>query len=161
MTGQRVIATYSAPVIFQSTDLWEHVRSAIVAQLPLRNLHWKPASRSSIRTVQELSIDLVPYETTGRTDHASQVPGSVLEKPLLNIYIVACEVRLHSTRSCYKVRACSSGCRNLPGYGEEANQRLVHSDHPTKKSRMACCPHRVSGFSCGPRDLPEDEGDSN
>lgn len=100
MTGQRVTATYSAPLVFQSTDLWEQVRSAIVAQLPLRNLHWKSASRSSIRTVQELHIDLVPYETTGREDHASQVPGSILEKPLLNVYIVACEVCQYNVLVC-------------------------------------------------------------
>lgn len=92
MSSQRVSATYSAPLTFQATDLWEQFRAAIVSQLPLRNLHWKSGSHSSIRTVQELQIDLLPYETSGRDEHKSQILGSVLERPLLNIYIVACEV---------------------------------------------------------------------
>jgi len=99
MTVQRVTVTYSAPPTLQSTEFWEQIRVAINAQLPLRNLHWKSPSRPSIRTVQELQIDLVPYEA-GREEHTSQVLGAVLEKPLLNLYIVTCEVD-HLNLPCY------------------------------------------------------------
>ena len=92
MVVQRVTVTYAASPNLQSqTDLWDQLRSAIAAQLPLRNLHWKSASRSSIRTVQELPINLVPFESVPG-EHASQIPGSWLERPLLNFYVLTCDV---------------------------------------------------------------------
>jgi len=91
MSKQRVLVTYTAPPLFQSSESWKRIREALVSQLPLRNIHWKPASRPSIRTIQELYITLNPLDTT-RDELVSQVPVTVLEKPLLNIYIVTCEV---------------------------------------------------------------------
>ena len=94
MAVQRVTVTYAASPNLQSqTDLWDQLRSAIAVQLPLRNLHWKSASRSSIRTVQELHINLVPFDSVPG-EHASQIPASWLERPLLNFYVLTCEVRL-------------------------------------------------------------------
>lgn len=87
----RVIVTYSAPLLFMSSDQWTQIRTAINAQFPVRNLHWKAASRPSIRTIQELAVDFVAHETL-RDEHASQIPTSILERPLLNVYVVTCEV---------------------------------------------------------------------
>lgn len=93
MAVQRVTVTYAASPNLQSrSDLWDQLRSAIVAQLPLRNLHWKSVSRSAIRTVQELPINLVSFESVPG-EHASQIPGSWLERPLLNFYVLTCDVR--------------------------------------------------------------------
>jgi len=91
MSKQNVLVTYTAPHSFQLSDSWKQVQSALRSQLPLRNIHWKSASRPSIRTIQELDIDLVPLDTT-RGENTSQIPVTLLEKPLLNIYIVTCEV---------------------------------------------------------------------
>jgi hypothetical protein len=59
-------------------------------QLPLRNLHWKPTTRTSLRTIQELNVELVELgdvPTGGRG-----ALGSVLEQPLVNLCVVVCEV---------------------------------------------------------------------
>jgi hypothetical protein len=94
MSAQRVVVTYSAPQSFTSSDQWIQLHDALSAQLPLRNIHWKPQTRPSIRTVQELDVQLVSLSTV-RDESTSQVPYSLLEKPLLNIYVVTCEVSLH------------------------------------------------------------------
>ncbi|KAH8106751.1 trafficking protein particle complex subunit 10 [Cristinia sonorae] len=87
---QRATITYTAPHTFLATEHWKQVYAALLSQLPLRNLHWKSASRPNIRTIQELDVNLVPAE--GRRDeHTSQIPQTVLEKPLLNAYIVVCD----------------------------------------------------------------------
>lgn len=98
MSTQRVVVTYSAPQSFLSSDQWIQLHDALSAQLPLRNIHWKPQTRPFIRTVQELEVQLVPLNTV-RDESTSQVPYSLLEKPLLNIYVVTCEVRLHLVSS--------------------------------------------------------------
>lgn len=92
MSAQNVLVTCSAPQSFQSTGNWGQVQSALRSQLPLRNIHWKSASRPSIRTIQELDVTLVPLDSI-RGESTSQIPVTLLEKPLLNIYIVTCEVR--------------------------------------------------------------------
>ncbi len=93
MSTQRVVVTYSAPQPFLSSDQWIQLHDALSAQLPLRNIHWKPPMRPSIRTIQELEVQLVPLNTV-RDENTSQVPYSLLERPLLNIFVVTCEVRL-------------------------------------------------------------------
>ncbi|KZV79059.1 hypothetical protein EXIGLDRAFT_782854 [Exidia glandulosa HHB12029] len=90
MSASSAQVTYSAPLIFLSSDQWTQIHRAILAHLPLRNLHWKTASRPSIRTIQELGLTLVAFDTL-RDEHASQIPSSLLEKPLVNIYVVTCE----------------------------------------------------------------------
>ncbi|KAI0665103.1 trafficking protein particle complex subunit 10 [Cubamyces menziesii] len=89
--SQRVVVTYAAPLVFLSTDHWKQIHASLVSQLPLRNLHWKSSSRPTIRTIQELDIRFVPLETLREDQTASQIPQSVLEKPLLNIYVFICE----------------------------------------------------------------------
>ncbi|KAH9180489.1 trafficking protein particle complex subunit 10 [Lactarius sanguifluus] len=61
--------------------VWKQIYTALLEQLPLRNIHWKPQTRPSIRTIQELEVQL----------HTSQVPYSLVERPLVNIYAVTCE----------------------------------------------------------------------
>jgi hypothetical protein len=90
MSNQRVIITYATPPGFQSSETWKQIYAGLISQLPLRNLHWKPTSRQSIRTIQELGVSLVQLEAL-RDEHASQLPITVLEKPLLNIYVLTCE----------------------------------------------------------------------
>ncbi|KAJ6630673.1 trafficking protein particle complex subunit 10 [Mycena sp. CBHHK59/15] len=87
---QRVLVSYSAAQAFLTSGSWDQIHTAILEQLPLRNIHWKSASRPSIRTIQELDIALVPLESL-RDEHTSQIPATLLEKPFLNIYIVTCE----------------------------------------------------------------------
>jgi hypothetical protein len=91
-SGQRVLVSFSAPQVILSSVKWQQVQAVISDQLPLRNIHWKPASRRSIRTIQELDVGLVSLETV--RDEYSQIPITLLEKPLLNIYVVVCQVRL-------------------------------------------------------------------
>ncbi|KAI6109597.1 trafficking protein particle complex subunit 10 [Pisolithus sp. B1] len=90
MASQRVLVTYVAAQSFQSSDSWSHFLAALRSLLPLRNLHWKPASRPNLRTVQELDVSLVPLDSL-RDEHTSQVPVTLLEKPLLNLYVLSCE----------------------------------------------------------------------
>lgn len=45
-----------------------------------------------MRSIQELDVKLVPFETLKEDQAASQVPQTVLEKPLLHLYIFTCEV---------------------------------------------------------------------
>ncbi|TFK43010.1 trafficking protein particle complex subunit 10 [Crucibulum laeve] len=88
--GHRVLVSYTAPQSFLSSPNWPKVHAAIAAQLPLRNIHWKSTSKSSVRTIQELDVYLVPLETL-RDEHTSQIPVTLLEKPLINVYVVHCE----------------------------------------------------------------------
>ena len=92
MQEQRVRITVSASPQLTSTDQWALIWSGLAAQFPLRNLHWKPATRTSIRTIQYLDVNIVALETL-REEGASQIPASILEKPLLNVFVVMCEVR--------------------------------------------------------------------
>ena len=88
---QRVLVSYAAPPSFVATPNWTKVYASILGQLPLRNLHWKTSVKGSVKTVQELEVALVSFDTL-REEH-TQVPVTLLEKPLLHVYIVYCEVR--------------------------------------------------------------------
>ncbi|KAL5529216.1 hypothetical protein ACEPAG_5190 [Sanghuangporus baumii] len=90
MQAQRVKITLSGPPQLTSTDLWAQIWSGLALQFPLRNLHWKPITRTSIRTIQSLDVSLLALEIF-REEGASQIPLSILDKPLLNVYVVACE----------------------------------------------------------------------
>jgi trafficking protein particle complex subunit 10 len=100
MSDQRVLVTYTAPQSFQLSDHWKQVYATFLSQLPLRNIEWSSATRPSARTIQELTITLTPWDTL-RDERASQVPVTILEKPLLNLYFVACEV--NSASSFYRI----------------------------------------------------------
>lgn len=92
MQVRHVQVTYAAPPALQSSDQWVQIKAGFTAQLPLRNLHWKPASRTSIRTIQDLDVDFVSLDSI-KEEGASQIPTTLLERPLLNVYVVTCEVR--------------------------------------------------------------------
>lgn len=93
MSNQNVLVTYSAPVSFLASESWRQMLAALQSQLPLRSIHWKSASRPNLKTVQELELTLVPLDSL-RDEHTSQVPITLLEKPLLNLYVVTCEVNM-------------------------------------------------------------------
>ncbi|KAH7339043.1 trafficking protein particle complex subunit 10 [Rhizoctonia solani] len=75
---------------------------------PLRNLHWKPSAgtlpSSSIRTIQYVDAELVPLDLGlssarlsavdgfgGDGTARSQIPGTVLAKPFINLWLGMCE----------------------------------------------------------------------
>lgn len=65
--------------------------ASIRTHLPLRNLHWKPSSRTSIRTIQEVDVNLIELGDVGPST-AGRLGGSVMETPLVNLCLVVCEV---------------------------------------------------------------------
>ena len=70
----------------------EHLLDALTgiqAQLPLRNLHWKPSTRTALRTIQEIDVRLVDL---GEVGPPREVGGSVMDGALVNICLVACDV---------------------------------------------------------------------
>lgn len=69
----------------------KHAHEHAQSQLPLRNLHWKTASRS-LRTIQALDVDFRAFKTLPE-DQAHQIPLSLLERPYLHLIFVACDVR--------------------------------------------------------------------
>ncbi|KAJ3896581.1 trafficking protein particle complex subunit 10 [Lentinula edodes] len=85
-----IIVSYSSTQSFLSSSSWTQILQTLQSQLPLRNIHWKSASRPSIRTIHELDVSLVNLDTI-RDEHTSQIPTTVLERPLLNIYVITCE----------------------------------------------------------------------
>ncbi|KAK1232281.1 hypothetical protein PQX77_004655 [Marasmius sp. AFHP31] len=85
-----VLISYAAPQQFLNSPTWTQIQSGLRSHLPLRNIHWKSPSRTSIRTIQELDVSLVQLDSV-RDEHTSQVPMTLLEKPFLNVYIVSCE----------------------------------------------------------------------
>ncbi|KAF8968386.1 trafficking protein particle complex subunit 10 [Flammula alnicola] len=89
-SNQRVLVSYTAPPTFLASPNWNKVYGTILGQFPLRNIHWKSHSRASVKTIQELDVTLLPFDSL-RDEHTSQVPGTLLEKPLLHVYIVHCE----------------------------------------------------------------------
>ncbi|KAG8842313.1 hypothetical protein FRB96_005595 [Tulasnella sp. 330] len=90
MTDGKVKATISGPLLFLSSGVWTHALSSLKERLPLRNLHWKSSTRPAIRTVQELDVTLLSLDSI-KDELPSQIPVTLLEKPLLNIYFFACE----------------------------------------------------------------------
>ncbi|KAF9517292.1 hypothetical protein BS47DRAFT_1380623, partial [Hydnum rufescens UP504] len=83
----RVQVTYAgSPSLL--AEQWEGLRTSISAQMPLRNLHWKSLARPSVRTIQELDVDLVALDMTEPSSHMS---SPLLDQPLLNIYFSLCD----------------------------------------------------------------------
>lgn len=92
MPPRQVLVTYTAHPPGSA-----HIRQAINAingHLPLRNLHWKPSNRTSLRTIQELDVRLV--ELGDAAGGAQGIGASLLERPLVNLCLVVCEVRHRS-----------------------------------------------------------------
>ena len=88
---QRVLVSYSSPPAFFTSPNWNKVYAALVAQLPLRNLHRKHPQKQTVKTIQELNVTLVALDAVSE-EPTSQVPSTLLEKPLLHIFILHCEV---------------------------------------------------------------------
>ncbi|OCF36173.1 hypothetical protein I316_02045 [Kwoniella heveanensis BCC8398] len=63
--------------------------AGIRAHLPLRNLHWKSSTRTSLRTIQEVDVRLVELGEVSSVRDG--VGSSVLEAPLVNLCLVVCE----------------------------------------------------------------------
>jgi hypothetical protein len=77
----------------------KHINAAISglrAQLPLRNLHWKPSTRTSLRTILEVDVEMVELGDVPTGIRSGL--GSVLEQPLVNMCLVVCEVRRRHTK---------------------------------------------------------------
>lgn len=91
-TKKSIIVSYSATPSFISTSSWAQILQTLKSQLPLRNVHWKSTSRNSIRTIHELDVSLVNLDTVRASELTTQIPSTLLEKPLLNIYVITCEV---------------------------------------------------------------------
>ncbi|RXW22699.1 hypothetical protein EST38_g3139 [Candolleomyces aberdarensis] len=87
---QRVLVSHTAPRDFINTQNWSKVCSSIASQLPLRNVNLKSPLRNTTTTVSDLNVTLVPLESI-RDELASQIPGTLLDKPLLHIYILYCQ----------------------------------------------------------------------
>lgn len=88
---QRVLVSYSAPPVLLASLNWNKIYAALVAQLPLRNIHRKHPQKQSVKTIQELSVTLVALDAVSE-EPTSQVPSTLLEKPLLHLFILHCEV---------------------------------------------------------------------
>ncbi|KAF8333566.1 trafficking protein particle complex subunit 10 [Cantharellus anzutake] len=83
-----VKATYTISLALQSNELWHDLFASITGQMPLRNLHWKSASRPAIRTIQELDVDLIPL---GPTEPSTDPLNIFLDGPFLHIYFMICD----------------------------------------------------------------------
>jgi hypothetical protein len=71
-------------------NVWSLIQDDVTAHLPLRNLHWKSASRP-LRSIQSLDVEMQQYDpAAGEQPH--QMPISLLERPYLNMMLVQCEV---------------------------------------------------------------------
>jgi hypothetical protein len=93
MERARVQATYSAPPLFLLSDNWLQIRDTIASQFPLRNITWKPSLRPFTRNIEQLDVSFVALEDV-KENRASILTGSntLFERPLLNIFVVACDV---------------------------------------------------------------------
>ncbi|KAH9934671.1 trafficking protein particle complex subunit 10 [Fomitopsis serialis] len=93
MSNQGVLVTYASSREFLATDHWKQVWAALLCQFPLRTLVWRGPARQgsqSTQTIQDLNVRLATLESV-RQENTSQIPQTLLEKPLLNIYFVVCE----------------------------------------------------------------------
>lgn len=145
MSRQRATITYSAPPSFLASEHWKQVLAALQAQLPLRNLHWKSVSRPTIRTIQELDVNLVAADAV-RDEHTSQIPQTILERPLLNAYIVVCEVSCAFLPFEYVNSWTYIGHRDVQEYGQETDKGLARYCIATQEPRMAHRPHSPAGY---------------
>ena len=89
--SQRVLISYAVPPTFLTSPNWDKVYAALVAQLPLRNIHRKHPLKQSVKTIQELDVTLVALDAVSE-EPTSQIPSTLLEKPLLHVFILHCEV---------------------------------------------------------------------
>ncbi|KIK59816.1 hypothetical protein GYMLUDRAFT_261811 [Collybiopsis luxurians FD-317 M1] len=89
-THKSILVSYSATPSFLSSTSWAQILQTLSSQLPLRNIHWKSSSRTSIRTINQLDLSLLNLDSI-RDELTSQIPTTLLDRPLLNIYVITCE----------------------------------------------------------------------
>lgn len=77
-------------VDYDPYNVWSLVQGDFTAHLPLRNLHWKSATRP-LRSIQSLDVEMRQYQPSIE-EQPHQIPTSLLEKPFLNMMLVQCEV---------------------------------------------------------------------
>ena len=74
-----------------------YILSSLNAQLPLRNFHWKSATKPSVRTVQQCDVRLHKLVDVQTKQQGWKLPrdvetGSLVEGSLVHICFVECEV---------------------------------------------------------------------
>lgn len=74
-----------------------YILSSLNSQLPLRNFHWKSATKPSVRTIQECDVKLhklVDFQTRTREWSLPKDvgAGSLIEGCLVHVCFVECEV---------------------------------------------------------------------
>ncbi|KAG8828096.1 hypothetical protein FRC17_007623 [Serendipita sp. 399] len=89
MPNSRIKISYAAPTNFLASDQWIQIRTALDQHLPLKMLNWKTTD-GTVRTIQELEVDFVSLESL-KEESSSQIPSSLLDRPLMNMYFFACE----------------------------------------------------------------------
>lgn len=105
-----ITVTYAAQASLQASPLLPHFISLLSAQLPLRNLHWRPSSsvqtlpaskggastagqaatapQQPLRTLQEMPVRLVPLQE----HNAGNTAAPVLQRtPCVHLFLVGCE----------------------------------------------------------------------
>lgn len=129
---RRVLVTYeSIP-----SELWARVEPDLTAQLPLRNLHWKPALRP-LRTIQALNLDLKAFQSLADDQNAPK-STSILERPYLHLLFVSCEVsRSSGALSFWSLVATFSGSRTVSCNTQATSQAMARPSAGQAKSRMA------------------------
>ncbi|KAI5476177.1 hypothetical protein MNV49_000338 [Pseudohyphozyma bogoriensis] len=83
--GDRITASYTA--LPNGEADWAKIVPEVARQLPLRNLHWKSASRS-LRTIQSLDVQFKPLFAF---EDPKAPPLSLLERPYLHLLFVLCD----------------------------------------------------------------------
>jgi hypothetical protein len=89
MPGQIVLTYTVHPTQGPQREYLTDALNGMMAQLPLRNLHWKSPTRTALRTIQEVAVQLMEL---GEMGPAREVGGSVLEGALVNLCFIACDV---------------------------------------------------------------------
>nr|XP_018266801.1 uncharacterized protein I303_00779 [Kwoniella dejecticola CBS 10117]OBR88959.1 hypothetical protein I303_00779 [Kwoniella dejecticola CBS 10117] len=76
----------------QTNQILNLAIQGIKQHLPLRNLHWKSSTRTSLRTIQEVDVELLELGEISSTKHNQfGSEGSVLDNPLVNLCLIVCE----------------------------------------------------------------------
>nr|XP_019014675.1 uncharacterized protein I206_00759 [Kwoniella pini CBS 10737]OCF53456.1 hypothetical protein I206_00759 [Kwoniella pini CBS 10737] len=79
----------------QTNQILNLAIQGIKQHLPLRNLHWKSSTRTSLRTIQEIDIELIELGEISSTTNNNKFnlgnESSILDNPLVNLCLVVCE----------------------------------------------------------------------
>jgi hypothetical protein len=106
----------------------------LLAQVPLRNLHWKSTNRS-IRTIQQLPIQFKPLSAL----NDDRLP--LLEKPYLHLLFVISDVSTTPTRPEPGALPCTGHLT------EELTHTLEHARRTTKRTVPRCGVRSASGWT--------------